>query len=132
MQEWLIVFIIVSFGIGIIKERINQRGFFWLDKDGNKLSFKEFMLRWKRGVEGITPVQSTRTNLWSMIPIFAGIIWGIVITIISKTYWLCLVLLGSLPITTIQFINTWQRYKVQKKVQDTMKELENDKIQNNN
>lgn len=104
--------------------RIKRRGFFWIDKFGNKLTFKQFMSRFKQGVEGITPIQQTKTTLWSMIPIFAGIIWGIVMTIFSATYWLALILAASLPITIINFISTLQKYWRQKATNEQLKLLE--------
>ena len=91
-----------------------MRNYFWKDREGKELSFREFMRRWKEGIVNITPVQQTKTTLISFLPIFGGMIWGIAITFIAKTYWLCLVLIGSLPITAIQFINNIQKYRQQK------------------
>jgi len=107
----------------IIYDYFEQRGYFWKDKQGNKLSFKEFMSRWKSGVVDITPVQQTRTILWSFLPIFAGMLWGIVITFIGKVYWLTLILLGSFPITLVQFIGNFQKYKAQKAAEKAYKEV---------
>lgn len=88
-----------------------------------KLGTKEFFKRFRKGVEGITPLQQTKTTLWSMIPMFAGIIWGITITIISKTYWLSLILTATLPITGIQFINNLQKYWRFKEIDKLNKQL---------
>ena len=33
------------------------------DKEGNKLTFKEFMAKWKDGIENITPLQKLRTQI---------------------------------------------------------------------
>jgi hypothetical protein len=106
----------------IIYIRIKNRGYFWEDKYGNQLSFKEFMGRWRRGVEGITPVQQSLTSLWSYPLIFGGIITGIIINIINKTWWLLLILCGSLPITIMQIISLYQKYRSQKKAQDAYRE----------
>jgi len=105
--------------------RIKKRNYFWKDKAGNKLTFKQFTKRWKDGVINITPVQQTKTTLWSFIPIFAGLTWGIVMTFIGGTYWLTLILVGSFPITTIQFISNIQKYKAQKRAQDAFNEAMN-------
>jgi len=98
----------------------------WKDKSGRWITFKEFRTRFAQGVEGITPLQQTTTILWSFVPVIAGMVWGIVVGILIKQWWLVLILSGGLPITTIQIINNYQKYKIQKKVEDTMKELKND------
>ncbi len=110
----------------IIKIRVHRRGFFWKAKDGTKLTFKEFRLRWKEGYTNISPVQQTRISLWSFVPIFAGMIWGIVVAFMGGTYWLALILCGSLPITAINFISNLQKFKSQKKVDEVMKNFENE------
>jgi len=121
--KWLVIIVFVLI---VIRARIKKRGYFWKAKDGSKLTFKEFLKRWKSGVQGVTPLQQKKVALWAYMPIFAGVLWGIVITFIGKTYWLCLILLGSLPITTIQFISTLQQYKSIKKVEEVMKNIENE------
>ena len=119
----LIIFIVVIVFTFI---RIKRRKFFWKDKKGKKLSFKQFKNRFKEGVINTSPLQQTRVTLFSFLPIFAGVLWGIVVTIFMKTYWLTLILSGSLPITLIQFLSNVQKYKAQKKVDDLMKEAEKD------
>lgn len=89
-------------------------------KELRRLGLKQFLKQWAKGVEGITPLQQTVTTLWSFLPILCGIVWGIVVSVMGKTYWLSLVLLGSIPITTIQIISTWQKYKAQKLIQEVM------------
>jgi len=120
----------VLIGLGliiiIIFARIKIRGYFWVDKKGKRLNFREFRKRLVGGISNSTPLQQTKVSLISFCPMFTGIIWGIAITFIGKTYWLTLILSGSLPLTTIQFIGTYQRYKAQKIIDKTMKEMEND------
>ena len=97
--------------------------YIWKDKQGNKLTPKQFLSRWKEGVEGTTPLQQTKISLWSFLPLFGGITWGLVTTFLGRTYWLTLILCGSLPLTSIQFLSTWQKYKKQKLINETMMEL---------
>ncbi len=106
--------------------RVRKRKFFWKDKQGKKLSFKQFKNRFKEGVINTTPLQQTRVTLFSFLPIFAGVLWGIVVTFLIKSYWLTLILSGSLPITSIQFLSNVQKYKALKKVDKLMKEAEKD------
>jgi len=118
MMTWLIPLAIVL----IIFVRIKRRGFFWKARDEEKLTFKQFIKRYKEGVVNITPLQQTKTTLWSFIPIFAGLTWGIVVTFMGGTYWLTLILCGSLPITSIQFISNLQKYRAQKRAKEAFDE----------
>lgn len=118
-MKWIIIPIALLF-IVILRTKI--RGYFWKDRNGEKLNFKDFRKRFIKGVEGATPLQQTRITLISFLPIFAGMIWGIVMTIMGKVYWMSLILAGSIPITLVQFISSWQRYKIHKKVEETINE----------
>ena len=121
LDKWIIP--IIAIGILIILIRNKKRGFFWKARNGEQLTFKQFLGRWKSGVEGITPLQQTKTSLWGFPLIYGGTITGIVIMIIRREWWLLAILCGSLPILTMQFVSILQKYFRQKKIQDTMKEL---------
>lgn len=120
MIDWIVLALFI---LSVIFVRIKRRGYFWKDKQGNKVTAKEFCQRFKEGVQGITPLQQKRISLWSMLPLFGGLFWGIAVTFIAKIYWLCLLLSASLPITTIQLISTLQQYWSIKKVEEVMKDL---------
>jgi hypothetical protein len=122
MFEWIVLILFIL----IVFIRTKKRKYFWKDKQGNELSFKEFMKRWKSGVEGITPIQQTKTTLWSYPLVLGGIITGLVIMSLRKEWWLVAILGGSLPMTLMGLLSTWQKYKQQKIISDTMKELENE------
>ncbi|MFW6130605.1 MAG: hypothetical protein ACOC56_05410 [Atribacterota bacterium] len=121
MIEWIIL--IILFALLIIRIRVKRRGYFWKAKDGSELTFKEFLSQWKKGIEGITPLQQKKTALWAFLPLFAGIVWGIAVTLISGVYWLTAILFGSLPLTTINFISTLQQYWAIKRVEEVMKDV---------
>jgi len=93
----------------IIFIRVKKRRYFWKDKQGNKLTFKEFKKRFWKGVEGITPKQQTKTQIISQIPIFGGLIWGSVVSFISEMYWLGVILIFALPINFMSFISNLQK-----------------------
>jgi len=122
MWEWLIIILFVI----IIYARNKKRGYFWKAKDGTKLSFKEFLKRWGNGIQGITPLQQTKTSLLGFPLIFGGTFTGIVIMILRGEWWLVAILSGSLPIVSMQLVSILQKYKTQKAIYKTMKELEND------
>jgi len=125
-SEWIIIILFVL----AVLVRNKRRGFFWKAKDGNGLTIKQFLKRWKKGVEGITPLQQTKTTLWSFPLILGGITTGVVISILNRAWWLTLILCGSFPITSMQILSTWQKYKQQKKIYDTMKELDKEILEN--
>ena len=119
MSTNLKIILIVALFIVLLRA---SRGYFWKTRSGDKIGFKEFMKRWKTGIIELTPLQQTKITLISFMPIFAGVIWGIVVTFMAETYWLTLILSGSLPITSMQFIGNLQKYKAQRAAEEAMKE----------
>jgi hypothetical protein len=115
--------IIIILGILL---RIKLRGYFWKAKTGEELEFKEFMSRWAKGLDGITPLQQTKTMLWGFAIILIGLIWGALATFLTRMWWAFLLIWGSLPITAMQLVSTIQRYNAQKRTEQIMEELENE------
>ena len=91
------------------------------DKAGNYLTMKEFMARWRKGIEGITPLQQTNTQLLSTAIMLVGIVAGIVISLfaIKNLWWLCLVLTGALGNTSVSYLGLWQKKQVLKRLYAT-------------
>jgi hypothetical protein len=114
----------------IIFLRIKIRGFFWETRNGEELTFKEFLKRWGKGIEGITPLQQTKTTMMGIWITLTGIIAGVVVNALirleNQWWWIEIILVGSLIITSIQMIGTYQKYKTLKRVEDTLRELENE------
>jgi len=89
---------------------------FWTDNDGNKLTFRQFITRWKEGVEGTTPLQQTIIQIYSTVIIITGLLIGIVITLIGfKTlWWVTIILVGALGNTSVQLLGLVQKKKAYK------------------
>jgi hypothetical protein len=85
------------------------------------------MERWKKGIEGITPLQQTKTSLMGVHIVLAGIFWGIVVIAIAQIWWLFVILIGSLIVTITQWIGTYQKYKKFKAVEEVMAGLKGGK-----
>ena len=117
------IYLVMGFIILLTVLRIRKRKYFWKTRAGEKIDSKEFGKRWIKGVQGVTPLQQTKVMLWSFIPLIIGIIWGIVITAIAKTYWMTLILCGSLPLTLINIFGTYQKFIALKKIDGLMKEV---------
>lgn len=118
-------------GLILIKViHIKRRGYFLKDIEGNKLKFKEFMTRWKRGIEGITPLQQAKTNLMGNWIVFSGILGGMVINALVRMgvqwIWIEVVLAGSLVLVVIQMIGGLQKYWRFKEIDKARRELENE------
>jgi hypothetical protein len=122
MWEYIIIILFIL----IVWIRTRKRKFFWKAKDGTELTFKQFIKRWKEGVETTSPLQQVKISLWGYPLIYGGTITGLIIMIIRREWWLVLILTGTLPILTMNLLSTWQKYKQMKKVYDTIKQLEND------
>ena len=108
--------------------RTKRRKYFWKDKKGNKLKFKEFMRRWKDGIEGITPVQQKFTQILGTWIVITGILAGMIVNVLIRMenvwFWVLTILIGSLIITVVQLIGNWQMYKRFKLIEKTQRELE--------
>ena len=104
--------------------------YFWKDKQGNKLSKKEFFERFKEGIEGVTPLQQTKMQLNSFYIIIIGIGCGIVICFFSlKTlWWLLIILIGAMFNSVVQLLGTYQKYLLLKKVYDNF-EVEDKEVE---
>lgn len=87
---------------------------FWTDKQGNKLTAKEFMQRWKQGIESVTPLQSTRSQLMFSYMIIVGLICGIVTSFLAleTLWWLVITLCGALGIQILSVIGVYQKYQL--------------------
>lgn len=128
--KWAIGIFGLSLIISIIK--IWKRKYFAKDIEGNKLSFKQFMKRWKQGIEGITPLQQARTSVLGTWIVISGIVGGIgVMSIIrpeNTWWWFVVILSGSLIISVTQIIGGLQKLWRFKEIEKVQKQLEEKKI----
>lgn len=97
---------------------------FWTDKQGKKLTRKEFFQRWKEGIEGVNPYQQTKAQMNSTIIILIGIVCGIVVTsfIAKQMWWLIIILVGALFNTLIQLLGIRQKAKALKTIYERREE----------
>ena len=105
MFSSLVLFIL----IGIFK----KNDYFWKDKEGNKLNFKEFINRWKKGIEKITPEQQIKSQLNSTMIILIGIVAGFIVSLFNfkNFWWGSIILLGAFGNTIIQYVSLYQKKK---------------------
>lgn len=81
------------------------------DKYGNKLTTKEFFSRWKKGIEGITPIQKLGTQQWGTLISLIGLFCGLIISICAwdKLWWVTIILIGAIINTGVQYLGTTQQ-----------------------
>lgn len=93
---------------------------FWRDKKGNKLTWKQFFKRWGEGIQGITPYQQVKTEMFGTRLIIIGLVCGIVVSIYAfkNMWWVCIILLGALLNTTLSYLSQLQKYKFLKKMEE--------------
>ena len=100
---------------------------FWKDKEGNKLTRKEFMQRWKQGIQMVTPLQQIRIQIRSTKISLIGVVGGIVISIykFEQLWWVLLILLGVLGVTSMQLLGMVQKRNIFENIEKLNKEVNN-------
>ena len=93
-----------------------------IKRTGEKVTWKEFYQRWKKGMEEVTPLQQTQVNQIGFITVFIGIIWGIIFSIRLKQWWLSIILTGSLIVSSTSFLANWQKKTILKRIDKLMKQ----------
>lgn len=86
------------------------------DKSGKEITFKEFMVRWKQGIENINPYQSAKTELMSQTIILIGCLIGLGVSIYNEQLWLVIILVGSSILVVLSIIGAKQKIKSLKPV----------------
>jgi predicted membrane channel-forming protein YqfA (hemolysin III family) len=111
-------------------EGLHEKKFF-KDKSGNKISAKEFMSRWKEGMQNLTPIQRTKNDLASTWIILIGFIASIIALIFFNktfglvTYGIIIIFIGSIYSNVIKLFSLQGQYKIYKNIEEQTKEVEN-------
>ena len=85
------------------------------------MNTKEFFIRWGKGIQAITPFQQSKVNLMGGVLMLVGVIIGLILMFQTKTWWLFLILLGSLFIVGISNLANIQKYIALKRINGQMK-----------
>jgi len=95
------------------------------DAKGNKLTWKEYGIRWKQGVQQMTPYQQLQVQYRSTWIMIFGIVAGIIICCFSikNLWWLMIILIGALGNTAVTQVGIYQRKKIFKNIMEENNEL---------
>ena len=101
------------------------------DKEGNKLTSKEFIDKWKVGIENITPLQKTKTQLTGTKITLLGLVLGLCVTIYGwkNLWWVAIILVGAILTTGVQYLATKQQKKLYQDIEDKFKEATEDEVE---
>lgn len=92
------------------------------DKDGNEMTVKEAMAKWKLGMQSVTPLQQSQIAMFGFAIELIGISMGIYYAVFElEQLWLGLILGGALIVTGIGAFGNWQRINVYKKIEEMSK-----------
>lgn len=97
-----------------------------LIKNYRELGGREFLRRWKQGIQSITPLQQTKISLIGICMMLFGVIVGLISTFLTKTWWLFIILSGSLILISMNFLANIQKYFAFKKIDAACKEVEDE------
>jgi hypothetical protein len=89
----------------------------WKDRQGKAVTATEFASRWKEGVQKVTPLQQIKVQIWGYIIVLMGVIWGIVMAFLFKTWWLFTILTGSLLVSFTTLFGVIQKYMILSKIE---------------
>lgn len=86
------------------------------DKQGKEYTYKEFISKWKKGIEGITPLQQVKSQIQGTRIMLFGLLCGIVVLAfrIKTMWWVEIILLAGLFNTYISLIGLKQKKNVLK------------------
>lgn len=92
----------------------------WKDKQGNKLTLKEFFSRWKEGINNLTPLQKFSNDAYGTFVTLIGYIVGLGALIVFWkkfivgwfSFALILIFAGNIWITAVKWLMLRQQVKL--------------------
>jgi hypothetical protein len=100
-------------------------------KTGEVVSWSEFFSQWKKGMEGITPLQQTVSVQFGQFVSMVGIIWGFIFSLIIKQWWLAVILLGGAIVLGVQILGNWQKKQILKQMDKLIKQADEQEVKEN-
>jgi hypothetical protein len=81
------------------------------DRQGNKITFKEYIERWKKGITEVTPLQKVKIQLSGTEIMLFGLFAGLIVSLIGykNLWWVAIIILGGIFNTIMQYISLLQQ-----------------------
>ena len=97
---------------------------FWTTKTGEELTFKQFVEKWKKGINEVTPMQRLESSIFFQKTMTLGFFLGLCLAIYNyKTmWWLAIILFGGLGMNILQYKSLKQQYTLFKNLEEQSKE----------
>ena len=101
----------------------------WKDKEGNKLTAKDFLARFKSGIENLTPLQKISNESRGTFTTLLGYIVSLIAVIIMRekigllSYGLILIFIGSVWNTGLKWLSLRIQVKFLKDLENTKEEI---------
>jgi len=111
---------------GFNKQYESKKKGFLRDKEGNRLTVTEYIARWKKGIEGITPAQSIQTQIGGTRIILIGLCLGLVMSLVGfkSLWWVSIILCGAIVNTSIQYLGLVKQRNVYRDIEQRFKDPE--------
>jgi len=96
------------------------------DKQGNKLTMKEYFKRWGEGINKVTPIQKVNIQLSGTKIMLFGLVAGLIVSLINykNLWWVALILIGGIFNTFIQLITQIQQKNAFQNLEDNSVSLD--------
>jgi ABC-type multidrug transport system permease subunit len=85
---------------------------------------REFFRRWGEGIQAITPYQQIKISLVGNFLVFVGVIVGLITTFMLAVWWLFIILLGSLFLTSMGSLGNFQKFLALKRINNQLNNME--------
>lgn len=95
----------------------------WTDRDGKPVEGKEFIERWKSGINNINPYQLAKTEMMGQLIMLAGILIGLGTSLYNKQWWLSIILFGGLIVSGVSIVGVKQKVNALASVYKSEKEV---------
>jgi len=94
-------------------------------KEGEKITWKEFMSRWKKGIEGITDEQRLKAQLSGINIQMLGVFFGLIVTglALESLWWVFIILVGAFTVVLTQRLGVKQQLNLLKKLREQSDEM---------
>jgi hypothetical protein len=102
-------------------------------KSGEEITFKEFMRRWKVGMQSLTPKQRTQNDILSTWITLIGFILSILALLFFNetfgvvTYGIIIIFIGSIYANSIRLFSLYGQLNVFKNIEKQFEDFEEDK-----